>query len=169
MDEEEGFTGGADEYVTKPYDIDLLKVKVASIIENREKIKKKYFQKMNYIISDLEVDSSDEKLVKRIFKSLDDNLSNPDFGVNELSKDVGLSRMHLYRKVSGIINQSPVELIRNARLQRASNLLKQKKMYVSEVAYLSGFKELSYFRKIFKDYYGYSPTEFANKNLSAEN
>jgi AraC-like DNA-binding protein len=82
--------------------------------------------------------------------------------VEELSKIVGLSRTHLYRKIREITNQSPVEFIRNLRLEKAARLLKENKFYVSEVAYMSGFTEMSYFRKIFKEFYGMTPSDYAS-------
>jgi AraC-like DNA-binding protein len=99
--------------------------------------------------------------MRRVMKALNEEISNPDFGVDELSKRVGLSRTHLYRKLLKITSQSPVELIRNTRLQRAAQLLRENKLYVAEVVYMSGFKEISYFRKMFKDFYGLSPVEYS--------
>jgi len=92
----------------------------------------------------------------------DKEISNSNFGVEELSKLVGLSRTHLYRKIREITNRSPVEFIRNLRLEKAAKLLKQNKYYISEVAYMAGFTEMSYFRKIFKEFYGVSPSDFAS-------
>jgi transcriptional regulator GlxA family with amidase domain len=101
--------------------------------------------------------------MKRILKVMSDNISDPDFGVEELGKEVGLSRTHLYRKIKQLNGSTAIEFVRNMRLQRAAQLFEQNKLYVAEVAYLSGFKELSYFRKIFRDFYGMSPKEYIRK------
>jgi AraC-like DNA-binding protein len=76
---------------------------------------------------------------------------------------VGMSRTHLYRKLKQLTNLTAIEFVRNMRLQRASQLFKQNKLYVAEVAYMSGFKELSYFRKIFKEFYGISPQDYISR------
>lgn len=157
----EGLDYGADDYITKPFDVDMLKVKVTSLIETRKKLKLIYQKKLTLESFGTIPESSDEKLIQKIMRIVDKELSNPAFGVEELSKVVGLSRTHLYRKILEITNQTPVEFIRNLRLARAANLLLQNKFYVSEIAYMTGFSEISYFRKIFKDFYGVTPTEYA--------
>jgi signal transduction histidine kinase/DNA-binding response OmpR family regulator len=157
----EGLENGADDYITKPFDIDLLKIKVNNLIDTRKKLRLLYQKKLTLDSFELIPDSADEKLIRKILNVIDKEISNPNFGVEELSKIVGLSRTHLYRKISEITRQSPVELIRNLRLEKAAKLLRQNKFYISEVAYMSGFTEISYFRKIFKDFYGVSPSEFA--------
>jgi DNA-binding response OmpR family regulator len=157
----EGLEYGADDYVTKPFDIDLLKVKINNLIKSREKLKLLYQKKMPVSTFELVPDSADEKLINKILKIIEDKLTSSTFGVEELSTLAGLSRTHLYRKVKALTNQSPVELIRNQRLAKAAKLLLENKFYVSEVAYMTGFTELSYFRKNFKDFYGVSPSEYA--------
>jgi signal transduction histidine kinase/ligand-binding sensor domain-containing protein/DNA-binding response OmpR family regulator len=157
----EGLEYGADDYITKPFDIDLLKIKINNLIESRKMLKLLYQKKMSLKTFELIPDSADEKLIDKILKIIDREIANSNFGVEELSKNVGLSRTHLYRKVRELTNQSPVELIRNLRLGKAAKLLRENKFYVSEVAYMTGFTELSYFRKIFKDFYGVSPSDCA--------
>ena len=157
----EGLEYGADDYITKPFDIDLLKIKINNLIESRKKLKLLYQKKVSLKTFELIPDSADEKLIDKILKTVDKEISNSSFGVEELSKNVGMSRTHLYRKVLELTNQSPVELIRNLRLEKAAKLLHENKFYVSEIAYMTGFTEISYFRKIFKDFYGVSPSDFA--------
>jgi len=157
----EGLEYGADDYITKPFDIDLLKIKINNLIESRKKLKLLYQKKVSLKTFELIPDSADEKLIDKILKTVDKEISNSSFGVEKLSKNVGMSRTHLYRKVMELTNQSPVELIRNLRLEKAAKLLHENKFYVSEIAYMTGFTEISYFRKIFKDFYGVSPSDFA--------
>jgi signal transduction histidine kinase/DNA-binding response OmpR family regulator/streptogramin lyase len=165
----EGLEYGADDYITKPFDIDLLKIKINNLIESRRKLKLLYQKNLSLKSFELIPDSADEKLIDKILKIVDKEIANPGFGVEELSKNVNLSRTHLYRKVMEITNQSPVELIRNLRLEKAAKLLRENKFRVSEVAYMAGFTEISYFRKIFKDFFGVSPSDFAKgiKSLAA--
>ncbi len=157
-----GIELGADAYISKPFDIQILQATVAQLIESREKIKQVFTRENILQPKDIEIQSSDEKLLIKIAKIMNDNISEPDFGVEELGKEVGLSRTHLYRKIKELTNCTAIEFIRNMRLQLAGNLLRQNKLYVSEVAYMCGFKELSYFRKVFKEVYGMSPQEYAN-------
>lgn len=157
----EGLEYGADDYITKPFDVDLLKQKVFNLVESRKKLKAIYQKNLSTETFDTIPESPDEKLIKKIMKTITNELANPAFGVEELSKAVGLSRTHLYRKILEITQQTPVEFIRNTRLAKAANLLEQNKFYVSEVAFMTGFTEMSYFRKIFKDFYGVSPSDYA--------
>jgi signal transduction histidine kinase/ligand-binding sensor domain-containing protein/DNA-binding response OmpR family regulator len=158
----EGLENGADDYITKPFDVDLLKIKVNNLIETRERLKLLYQKKLTIDAFQVIPDSFDEKLMQKIMAIADKEISNSTFGVEELSKIVGLSRTHLYRKIREITNQSPVEFIRNLRLEKAARLLKENKFYVSEVAYMAGFTEMSYFRKIFKEFYGMTPSDYAS-------
>jgi len=165
-DELEGIETGADAYIAKPFDIRKLEGHVRRLIAGREQLKQLFKREITVGPSDIVVESSDEKLLNRIIKVMNDNISNPDFGVEELGREVGLSRTHLYRKLKQLTNLTAIEFVRNMRLQRAGQLFRQHKRYVAEVVYMSGFKEMSYFRKIFKEFYGMSPQEYisnANK------
>lgn len=161
-DQLESIETGADAYFAKPFDIRLLETQVHQLISGREQLKQLFRKEMTIGPTNIVVESSEEKLMSRIIKIMSDNISNPDFGVEELGREVGLSRTHLYRKLKQLTNNTAVEFVRNMRLQRAAQLFKQKKLYVAEVAYMCGFKELSYFRKIFREVYGMSPQEYVN-------
>ncbi|MDO9255685.1 MAG: two-component regulator propeller domain-containing protein [Bacteroidales bacterium] len=161
-DQLESIETGADAYIAKPFDIRLLETQIRQLIASREQLKQLFRRELTIGPTEIVVDSSDEKLMHRIIKVMSENVSNPDFGVEELGKEVGLSRTHLYRKLKQLTNHTAIEFVRDMRLQRAAQLFKQNKLYVAEVAYMSGFKELSYFRKIFREYYGMSPQEYIN-------
>jgi len=161
-DQMESIETGADAYISKPFDIRLLETQIRQLIASREQLKQLFRRELTIGPTEIVVDSSDEKLLNRIVKIMSENISNPDFGVEDLGKGVGLSRTHLYRKLKQLTGHTAIEFVRNMRLQRAEQLFKQNKLYVAEVAYMSGFKELSYFRKIFKEYYGMSPQEYIN-------
>jgi AraC-like DNA-binding protein len=163
-DQLESIETGADAYISKPFDVRLLRTHVNNLLAAREKLKQIYRRELTIRPSDVTVKSSDEKLMDRIVRFMNENLSDPDFGVEELGKEVGLSRTHLYRKIKQMTHLTAIEFVRNMRLQRAAQLFRQNRMHVAEVAYMSGFKELSYFRKIFKEVYGVSPQEFIIKH-----
>jgi YesN/AraC family two-component response regulator len=162
-DQLESIETGADVYISKPFDIQLLEKHVHQLLTTREQLKMRYQRELTIRPSDIVVESTDESLMNRIIKVMSENISNPDFGVEELGREVGISRTHLYRKLKQLTNLTAIEFVRNMRLQRASQLFKQNKLYVAEVAYMSGFKELSYFRKIFKELYGISPQDYISR------
>ncbi|MFH0758029.1 MAG: response regulator, partial [Bacteroidota bacterium] len=159
----ESIETGADAYIAKPFDLRVLKTRIKQLISSREQLKQLFRRELTIGPSTVLVESTDEALMKRILKVMSNNISDPDFGVEELGKEVGLSRTHLYRKIKQLNGSTAIEFVRNMRLQRAAQLFEQNKLYVAEVAYQSGFKELSYFRKIFKDFYGMSPKEYIRK------
>lgn len=164
-----GLEYSADDYITKPFDVELLKAKVLNLIETRNKLKVLFQTRLSIDSFTLMPDSADEKLMRKIMAIIEKEISNPNFSVKELSINVGLSRTHLYRKICEIAHQTPVEFIRNLRLEKSAKLLLQNKYYVSEVAYMAGFTEISYFRKIFKDFYGQSPSDYAKGMAASEN
>ena len=107
-----------------------------------------------------QVQSADDKLMERLLKVINENLSNPNLTSEMLATEVGLSRVHLYRKLKELTNQSATNYIRNIRLTKAAELLKQKKATISEVAYLVGYRTPNHFSTAFKELYGVSPTEY---------
>ena len=163
-DHQEGMEIGADAYLSKPFDIEVLKATINQLIENREKLKDLFRRRLVLEPKEIELVSHDERLLDRIITALDEKLSDPEFGVEQLGREVGLSRTHLYRKIKEMTGLTAIEFIRNMRLQCAAKLLHQNKLYVSEVAYMCGFKELSYFRKVFREMYGMSPQEYAGQH-----
>jgi len=110
--------------------------------------------------------TADDKFVQRASDSAIKNISEVEFGVLELSKELGISRVHLHRKLKAIANVSPNEFIRNIRLQRACELLLQREFTISEICYKVGFNSPAYFSSCFKNYYQLSPTEFLERNLN---
>jgi transcriptional regulator GlxA family with amidase domain len=103
----------------------------------------------------------DEIFIRKILKSIEENISDPEFRVEYLGKDVGLSRVALYKKIKGLTGQTAVEFIRTIRLKRAAQLLRQNQLAVSEITYDVGFNDLQYFRTCFKKQFGLSPSEYA--------
>ena len=158
-----GYELGADDYITKPFDENILMVRINRLIQNRKLIKEKYL-KQNFMIElgDKHF-SRDEKLISAIRKILEDNLSDPDFNVTSLSAKLQISTTHLYRILKKSTGYTPVEFIRIVRLKSAFKMLNRNRINVTEVCYHSGFNNVSYFIKCFKDMFGVTPGHFRNK------
>lgn len=151
----------ADRFLTKPFNILLLKGAIGQAIRVREKIKNKVHRTdMGYNYDAIAIDSADDKLVKKVIDYIKEHLEDSEMSVEELSKDVGFSRVHLNRKLKEILGMSPSSLIKSIRLKQAAYLLVNNKVNISEVAYKVGFSSHSYFSYNFHDFFGMSPKEF---------
>jgi signal transduction histidine kinase/DNA-binding response OmpR family regulator len=163
----------ADRFLTKPFNILMLKGAIGQAIRVREKIKNKIHRTdMGYNYDTIAIDSADDKLVKKVIEYIKEHLEDSDMSVEELSKDVGFSRVHLNRKLKEILGMSPSSLIKSIRLKQAAYLLVNNKVNVSEVAYKVGFSSHSYFSYNFHDFFGMSPKEFIiyySENSDEEN
>lgn len=158
----EGMATGADAYMVKPFNTELLKSTIANLIANRKLLKSKFSgaQQQEDKVQKLSMKSADEILMSKIMKVINENLSNPDLNVEMLATNVGLSRVHVHRKLKELTNLSARDFIKNIRLQQAAALLKEKKLTVSEVAYATGYTNLSHFSSSFKEVHGMSPKEY---------
>ncbi len=165
-DKIEGLEIGADAYLSKPFNTDILRQTISNLIENRELLKNKFGGKQHQDdkIKSIELKSSDDILIERIMKFINDNISNPNLNVEMLAENSGISRVHLHRKLKELTSQSARDFIRGIRLKQAASLLTNKKLTVSEVAYAVGFTNLSHFSNAFKEFYGVSPSEYSNSN-----
>ena len=160
----EGLETGADSYIPKPFNSNHLRVRVAKLIENRQKIRKHYQENLQIPSSASDVSQLDANFLKRCNQLVELNITNSEYGVEELSAEIGLTRVHVYRKIKHLTNLTVSEFIRNIKLKKAALLLTTSGKSVSEIAYETGFSSPSYFSKCFKDYYKLSPTEFVNNN-----
>lgn len=154
---------GADRVFVKPVTLSLLKSSLIQAISTRETIKNKFSSEMEYNYEDVKIASTGNMLLSKIIQTIKDNIANPDFGVEELSREVGISRVHMNRKLKESINISPSNLIKSIRLKQAAYLLINNKVNISEVAYRVGFSTHSYFSSSFHDYFGLTPKEFVAK------
>lgn len=162
-DDEDKLTGtqsGADAYVTKPFNAQLLKATVENLIENRRKLQSRFSQEVLLRPKDISISSADEQFLERLRKVLDDNLTETDFSAERFSSEMGMSRMQLHRKLKAITGQSTSEFLRSQRLKLAYSLLKDKKATISEIGYTVGFNDPSYFTKCFKQEFGASPSDY---------
>jgi signal transduction histidine kinase/ligand-binding sensor domain-containing protein/DNA-binding response OmpR family regulator len=156
----EGLSLGADDYITKPFDISILQTKIENMLLLRRSLKEKYTSQIILKPSDLTISSPDERFLKKAIEVVEKNISNADLDIEHFASEVGVSRMQLYRKFNALTNMTVKEFIRNIRLQRAAQLLLEKKMTVTEIAYAVGFKDLSHFRKCFHREFGMSASEY---------
>ena len=157
---------GADRYFTKPISLEMLKSAVASAIATRDAIKSKFSRDIDYGYGDIKMTNSDSQLASKVISIIRKNIENSDFSVEELSHEVGMSRVHLNRKLKETMNISPSNLIKSIRLKQAAYLLINNEVNISEVAYKVGFSTHSYFSNSFHDYFGMTPKEFTAQYMN---
>ena len=158
-----GFESGADAYIPKPFNEDLLRIRVRKIVENREKVKAFFQKNLTFGERKENVAEIDKTFITKFRKVIEDNLIDSDLNVDEIGKNLGLSRVQLYRKIKSLTNYAPNELVRIIRLKAAEQLFINSEKTVSEVAYDTGFTSPSYFTKCFKEYFNESPTEYLKR------
>jgi DNA-binding response OmpR family regulator len=163
----EGLSYGADDYITKPFDLVILQTKVENILSVRQSLKQKYTSGMLLQPKNVLLHSPDERFLQKAIEVVENNISDPDLDIERFASEIGVSRMQLYRKLDALTEMTVKEFVRNIRLKRAAQLLVQKKLNVSEVAYAVGFKDLSHFRKCFKLEFGMSASDYVEKNATA--
>ncbi len=166
----EGFTSGADDYITKPFDLDLLHVRIDNLLRSHSAHTDKHAmsqqaeeskpEKIMPRISQEEITSLDQQLVDKATAYVEQNLGNSNLSVEMMSEYLGMSRVHLYKRMLSITGSTPSEFIRVIRLQHAARLLKEGQLNVSEVAYKVGFNLPRNFSKYFKEYYGVGPSQY---------
>lgn len=155
---------GADDYIEKPFSLEYVKWKVKNTLITRKELKEKFSKVITAEPSEIHVDSNNEKFIKKLIKIIENSMDDNLLSVEYLASEVGMSRANLYRKLQAILNDTPVNFIKTIRLKRAAQLLKKNTMYISEVAYMTGFNNQKYFGKCFSKEYGMSPTEYIKKH-----
>ncbi|WP_145856579.1 hybrid sensor histidine kinase/response regulator transcription factor [Pedobacter suwonensis] len=163
--EQEQLTGleiGANDYLTKPFNIDILNIKIKNLLLLNRTLKNTYTKQIKMETAEISVESHGDKLLKNILKYIEDNINNSQLSVEDLSKNVGMSRGSLYHKVLELTGLSPVEYIRSVKLDKAAALLIKSDLNISQIAYLVGFATPNYFAKSFKSKFGMQPSEYLN-------
>ncbi len=160
----EGLSEGADDYITKPFNFEILMLRIRKLIEQGEKKREQFNKQIEPNPSEITITSLDEKLIAKAIKYVEDNIGRSELSVEEMSRELGMSRVHLYKKLLTITGKSPIEFIRVIRLKRAAQLLRESQMNVSEIAYEVGFNNPKYFSKYFKEEFGKLPSEYKNTN-----
>jgi len=161
----EGLELGADDYVTKPFSIKYLEVRVKTLIENKQRIFEHYAMNSFMPKDALITSARDKQFLEKINVSIEKNMSNSSFGVEELSTDIGMSTSHFYRKLKELTGQPPNAYLRNFRLQKAAELLTaNKNLSAADVMFEIGIESKSYYSSAFKKTHGISPSEFIKNN-----
>ena len=156
----EGLQQGADDYLTKPFSVERLRLRIAKFIEWAQRSHQAFHAQPDIAPREITITSLDEKLLQKAIDVVNDNLQDADFGVEQLASGVGMSRSQLYKKLMALTGKSPLDFIRTIRMKRARQLLERSQMQVSEVAWQVGFNTLKTFTENFKQEYGQTPSEY---------
>lgn len=165
----ESFQSGADEYLTKPFQMAELKARMSNLMAQRERLRKRFSRNLLFEPIGDKVESLEERFLRKVMTCIAEQFHDADFGVEALTQEVGISRAHLYRKLKALTSKGPNELIRTYRVRKAAGLFKQQFGNVSDVAYSVGFNNLSYFAKCFGEAYGVSPSVFVQNQKISQN
>ncbi len=159
-----GMSIGADAYMTKPFNVDLLRTTAMTILQNHQSLQHRAetAQKTEEVIGKVKLVSPDEQLMDRVMKCINENMGNPDLSVEFVADAVGVSRVHFHRKLKELAGQTPRDFIRNIRMKQAARLLREKHLDITDVSIATGFRSLSTFSSTFKQIYGMTPTEYMN-------
>ena len=157
----EGFECGADSYISKPFNSQLLLSRIQNLIANRQRLKQLFGD--SRMSCKETVNAKEKDFVERFQALIEKELGNSDLSVEDLGAQMGLSRVQLYRKIKALTNYTPIELLRILRLKRAASLLASTEKSISEITYEVGFTSPSYFTKCYKEYFGESPSDFLKR------
>ena len=157
----QGYDGGADSYISKPFSSQLLLARIRNLIDSHQRLKQFFGDRQTLAKED--ICDLDKDFVEKFKKIIEEKMSDSGLNVEDLGKDMGLSRVQLYRKIKSLTNYAPNELLRMARLKRAASLLASSELTVAEIAYEVGFTSPSYFTKCYKEQFGESPMEFLKR------
>jgi DNA-binding response OmpR family regulator len=155
-----GLDSGANDYIVKPFNFEILLTKINNLLRMQQSMKKTYQKQIEIQARDIVVVSEDEKFLKNALEYIENNITNPNFSVEELSSNLNLSRVSLYKKLLTLTGKTPVDCIRTIRLKRAVQLLEKSKLSIANVAYEVGFNNAAYFAKVFKEEFGILPSEY---------
>lgn len=160
-----GLEAGADDYIGKPFNMDMLLLKIQHLVEMKKRLQKQFMQSspVGIQLADIPISSMDEQLMRKAIAYIEEQIANPELSVERLSREMGMSRVNFYKKTLSITGKTPVELIRMIRMKRAAQLLEKSQMRINEVAGEVGFNDIKLFRKYFKDEFGTLPSDYMKK------
>jgi signal transduction histidine kinase/ligand-binding sensor domain-containing protein/DNA-binding response OmpR family regulator len=158
-----GTASGANDYITKPFNFEILSSKITGLLQMQQTLKKTYQKQVDIQAQDIGIVSEDDKFLKKTLSCIETNITNPNFSVEELSRQMSLSRVSLYKRLLALTGKTPVDCIRTIRLKRAVQLLEKSKLSIANIAYEVGFNNPTYFSKVFKEEYGRLPSEYISE------
>jgi AraC-like DNA-binding protein len=162
-DQLKGLGTGANDYITKPFNFELLHAKINNLLLLKDTLKQTYTRQIEITAPQSHVPAEEEKLLRNLMLYLDEHITDPQISVDTLSRELGMSRSTLYHKLFELTGQTPVEYIRSVKLQKAEALIKSTDLNVSQIAYSVGFATPKYFAKTFKEKYNMLPSEYISK------
>jgi YesN/AraC family two-component response regulator len=165
-DQLEGIGMGADDYITKPFMMNLLEAKISNIIKMRKRLKEFYSQSLDVQPEKIAFNSMDEELLKKAVDVIESNLTEPDLSVDYFAREMGMSRSNLHLKLKAVTGESATDFIKKIRFRKATRLIEENKYSIAEISYMVGFNSPSYFSTSFKKYFGYLPTEYLQRNFN---
>lgn len=157
----EGFKTGADDYITKPFNFEVLEARINNLLRRREKSQKTFRNTLEVKSSELQITPLDVKFIENAVKCVEKNVSASDFSVEDLAIELGISRAYVFKKILALSGKTPLEFIRTIRLQHAAQLLEKSQLSVREIAYKVGFNNPKYFTKYFKEQFNVLPSDYA--------
>ncbi|WP_153631108.1 response regulator [Prolixibacter sp. SD074] len=162
----EGLQSGADDYIIKPFNFEILWIKIQNLIQLKKNIREVFKSKMNIEPKDISITSLDEKFMAKALDIIEEHMADIGFSVAEFGRQMGISRMQLYNKIVALTGSTPLEFIRILRLKRAAQLLQKSQLSVSEVAYQVGFNDPKYFSMHFKKEFQILPSKYREEKGS---
>jgi signal transduction histidine kinase/ligand-binding sensor domain-containing protein/DNA-binding response OmpR family regulator len=164
----QGWRTGADDYITKPFDLKLLIIRCNNLVNSRKLLQKKYIHQTDTSTQQVATTAIDKNFIDRATETVEKNMNSPDFNMDLFARRLGLGRTTLFNKLRGITGLTPNSFITNIRLKKAANLLlNNPEMNISEIAYSTGFGSPGYFNKCFKNLFGYTPVDFRKRNKNS--
>jgi len=157
----EGFKTGADDYITKPFNFEVLEARITNLLSRIEKSQNTFRKTLDVKASELQITPLDVQFVEKAVKCVEEHVSSPEFSVEDLGMELGISRAYVFKKILALTGKTPLEFIRTIRLQHAAQLLEKSQLSVREVAYKVGFNNPKYFTKYFKEHYNVLPSNYA--------
>ncbi|MDE5636883.1 MAG: response regulator [Alistipes sp.] len=167
-DECAGLESGADDYITKPFNMAILRLRIARFLEWKQRAHRLFDKQIDIAPDQITITSMDDRLLQAAIDAVNDNIGNPDFSVADLSTMLHMHRTHLYKKLLFITGKAPLEFIRAIRLKRAAQLLESGQTYIAEVAYMVGFNSPKVFARHFRDEFGCSPSEYQRRHAASQ-
>ncbi len=158
-----GLEMGADDYITKPFSVDMLGAKIASLLKSRKRLKEYYSGSKEVVPQNLAFNTLDEEFLKEAIEIVEKYLADSDFSVDKFSREIGMSRSNLYLKFKAITGESATDFIKRIRFNKAVELMQSKRYTIAQITYMCGFNSPSYFSTAFKQYYGCMPSEYFEK------